>query len=96
MTIIIFCHLCALQGLLPNEAEKIELRKMYAPFLNMSDHDEETSNIIINQIYSGDDRGNQGNLLGIDTSMDIMNSMRAAPFCTLYVLLTLYIIYVWY
>jgi hypothetical protein len=44
------------RGLLPNEAEKIELRKMYAPFLNMSDHDEETSNVIINQIYSGDDR----------------------------------------
>ena len=53
----------------------------------MSDHDEETSNIIINQIYSGDNGGNQGNLLGIDTSMDIMNSMRAASFCTLYVLL---------
>ena len=54
----IFCHSCALQGIVPNEEEQIQLRKMYAPFLNMSDHDEETSNVIINQIYSGDDRGN--------------------------------------
>lgn len=44
------------RGLVPNETEQTELKIMYAPFLSMSHHDEDTHRRIIEQAYSGDGR----------------------------------------
>ena len=52
-------YVCLVQGLVPNEREQVELGAMYAPFLNLPVHDEETYDRIFNQIYSGDDTGNE-------------------------------------